>query len=57
MTMNRKNSKIAYGIGAITYGAGNAFVSSFLTIYLTDYLGITGTAIGTMYVIARIWDG
>lgn len=56
MTMNRKNSKIAYGIGAITYGAGNAFVSSFLTIYLTDYLGITGTAIGTMYVIARIWD-
>lgn len=54
--MNRKNSKIAYGIGAITYGAGNAFVSSFLTIYLTDYLGITGTAIGTMYVIARIWD-
>ncbi len=54
--MKKKNSKAAYGIGAITYGAGNAFVSSFLTIYLTDYLGITGTAIGTMYIVARIWD-
>lgn len=54
--MGKRNSKTAYGIGAITYGAGNAFVSSFLTIYLTDYLGITGTVVGTMYIIARIWD-
>lgn len=50
--MGKKNSKTAYGIGAITYGAGNAFVSSFLTIYL----GITGTVVGTMYIVARIWD-
>lgn len=56
MKEKRKNSKFAYGMGAVTYGAGNAFVSSFLTIYLTDYLGITGAAIGTMYLIARIWD-
>lgn len=56
MKKSRKNSKFAYGLGAISFGAGNAFVSSFLTIYLTDYLGITGTAIGTMYLIARIWD-
>lgn len=54
--MKRKNSKIAYGFGAVTYGAGSAFVSSFLTIFLTDYLGISGTVIGTMYIIARIWD-
>lgn len=56
MKKKRKNSRLAYGMGAVTYGAGNAFVSSFLTIYLTDYLGITGVAIGTMYLIARIWD-
>ncbi len=56
MNKKRNNSKLAYGMGAVTYGAGNAFVSSFLTIYLTDYLGITGAAIGTMYLIARIWD-
>lgn len=54
--MKRKNSKAAYGFGAVTFGAGQAFVSSFLTIYLTDYLGITGTVIGTMYLVARIWD-
>lgn len=33
--MKRENSKTAYGLGAITFGAGQAFVSSFLTIYFT----------------------
>lgn len=31
MKEKRKNSKWAYGMGAVTYGAGSAFVSSFLT--------------------------
>lgn len=51
------NEKIAYGMGD---GAANVYVAmagTFLTGYYTDTVGIAAMAVGTMMLVARIFDG
>lgn len=58
--MNTKISwkeKISYGIGS---GGGNIItqvLGSFLVAYYTDTVGIAAAAIGTMMLLARLFDG
>jgi GPH family glycoside/pentoside/hexuronide:cation symporter len=49
--------KLAYGIGNFGENAQNTLLSTFLTVYYTDNVGIAAAAIGTMYLISRLFDG
>lgn len=48
--------KVAYGSG----GFGNNFIYALMTVYLmvfyTDYFGLPPAAVGTLFLVARIWD-
>lgn len=48
--------KIGYMFG--DFGNDFFFVSigTFLTVFYTDVLGISGTVIGLMFLLARVWD-
>lgn len=48
--------KIGYAFGDLGCGAFFAFVSSYLMLFYTDILGISAAAVGTLFVVARIWD-
>lgn len=47
-------------IGYLFGDFGNDFffvsVGTFLTVFYTDVLGISGTVIGMMFLLARVWD-
>ncbi|MDD6145806.1 MAG: MFS transporter, partial [Oscillospiraceae bacterium] len=47
---------LGYTIGE----AGNMFnltyISSYLKVFLTDVIGISGTKAGTMFLVTRLWD-
>ena len=48
--------KIGYAFGDFGCGAFFMFVSSYLMLFYTDVLGISATAVGTLFIVARIWD-
>lgn len=48
--------KIGYALGDFGCAIFFAFVSSYLMVFYTDVLGISAAAVGTLFVIARIWD-
>ena len=48
--------KIGYMLGDLGNDLFFQFVSGYLMLFYTDVLGITAGAVGTMLVIARIWD-
>lgn len=47
-------------VGYLFGDFGNDFffvsVGTFLTVFYTDVLGISGTVIGMMFLVARVWD-
>ena len=49
-------TKLAYGSG----GLGNNFIYGLMTVYLmvfyTDYFGLSAASVGTLFLVARIWD-
>ena len=47
------------GYGAVTFGFNLAFTLSatFLLYYYTDVAGIAPAAVGTMFLVVRLWDG
>lgn len=49
-------TKLAYGSG----GFGNNLTYGLMTLYLmvfyTDYLGLSPASVGTLFLVARIWD-
>ena len=47
---------ICYGLGNLAFASLNAVIGYFMLFYLTDYAGIAPAAVGTMILIARIWD-
>ena len=49
-------SKISFGIGAFGKDAVYAIVSTYFMIYLTDYRGVAPAFVGTLFLVARIWD-
>ena len=48
--------KIGYAFGDIGCSLFFAFVSSYLMVFYTDVLGITAASVGTLFIVARIWD-
>ncbi|WP_338627684.1 glycoside-pentoside-hexuronide (GPH):cation symporter [Clostridium baratii] len=48
--------KIGYAFGDLGCGAFFMFVSSYLMLFYTDILGISATAVGTLFIVARVWD-
>ena len=48
--------KIGYAFGDIGCSLFFAFVSNYLMLFYTDVLGITAASVGTLFIVARIWD-
>jgi glycoside/pentoside/hexuronide:cation symporter, GPH family len=49
--------KLTFGIGDFGANFSWTFIASFITIYMTDTVGIQAGVIGTIILIARIFDG
>lgn len=49
-------SKISFGIGAFGKDAVYAIVSTFFMFYLTDVRMVAPAFVGTLFLVARIWD-
>ncbi len=57
--MNKKLSflsKLCFGIGAFGKDAVYAIVGTYLMMYLTDYRSVAPAFVGTLFMVARIWD-
>lgn len=50
------SEKIAYGFGDFASSMFWKLFSMFLLFYYTDVFGISAAAVGTMFLITRIWD-
>lgn len=48
--------KISYGVGSLGASTIYGLMSTYLIIFYTDYFGISAIAIGTLFLVARIWD-
>lgn len=53
----KKKEIWSYGIGSFGLNSSFTLTSSFLTYYYTDSVGITAAAVGTLMLIARLFDG
>lgn len=49
--------KIGYGIGDMGAGIMWGMVSGFLLIYMTDTVGMAAATLGTILLVARVFDG
>lgn len=52
----KMGDKIGYALGDLGCGAFFLFVSSYLMLFYTDVLGISAAAVGTLFIVARVWD-
>ena len=50
-------NKVGYGSGDIAGNVVYALLSAFVMIYLTDTAGLNAGVIGTLMMLARIFDG
>lgn len=50
------NSKLSFGLGAFGKDAVYAIVSTFLLYFLTDVKGVAPAFVGTLFLVARIFD-
>lgn len=48
--------KVGYLLGDLGNDFSFILVSTFLMVFYTDVFGISAAAVGTLFVIARIWD-
>ncbi len=51
-----RKEKAAFGFGVFSQNLVYAFVTSYIMIFYTDYIGIAPAAIGTLFLISRLWD-
>lgn len=49
-------NKFGYGLGDLGNGLTFAMSSMFLLAFYVDVLGITAASVGTLFLVARIWD-
>jgi glucuronide carrier protein len=47
---------IGYGLGDFACNLAFSMVTTFLLYYMTDVAGLTAAAIGTMFLVVRLWD-
>lgn len=48
--------KLCFGVGALGKDLCYAMISTFLTIYFTDTVGLSPLFVGNLFLVARIWD-
>ena len=48
--------KYSFGIGALGKDLCYAIVSSYLMIYFTDSIGLAPAFVGSLFLVARLWD-
>lgn len=53
----KMSEKLTFGIGDFGANYSWTFIASFLTIYMTDTVGISAGIIGTIILISRVTDG
>jgi len=53
----KMSEKLIYGSGDFGANFSWTFISSFLTIYLTDIIGIAGATVGTIIFLVNLTDG
>lgn len=51
------HNKLFYGMGDFASNYVMAFVSFFIMIYLTDTVGLNSAVIGTLMLVAKLFDG
>ncbi len=49
--------KVAYGMGDSAWCFISCIISSFMLIYLTDTVGLNAGIVGTLMMVARVFDG
>ena len=50
------SEKLSYGLADFPE-AVNSILAAFLTLFYTDNIGLAAGAVGTMFFIARLFDG
>ena len=48
--------KIGYTLGEVGCGTFFQLVTTYLMVFYTDVLGVSAAAVGTLFIVARIWD-
>lgn len=48
--------KYSFGVGALGKDLCYAIVSSYLMIYFTDLVGLAPAFVGSLFLVARLWD-
>lgn len=53
----RNSTILAYGMGSLGNNIIYAFISTYLLVFYTEDFGLKAASIGTLFLVARVWDG
>jgi len=53
----KRSTILAYGMGSLGNNIIYAFISTYLLVFYTESFGLKAASIGTLFLVARVWDG